>query len=80
MTYEETKETRTFLQIKGYDNVVVFDVELSTLAELITVLANALNTGQIQLVQREVAVKKLKISPVEYAPITKKEEKLKDDA
>jgi len=60
MSYEEVKEIKTYLKLKGIDGHVLCEADIESLGNLITAIANALNSGQIELESREVTVRRFK--------------------
>jgi hypothetical protein len=58
MGFEEVKEFKTYLKIKGFGGFPAVEVELETLASLIQFIAEAISSGQIELEKREVSVKR----------------------
>ena len=60
MSYEEIKEIKTYLKLKGIDGHILLEAEIESLGNLIVAIANALNSGQIELESREVTVRRFK--------------------
>ena len=60
MSYEEIKEMKTYLKLKGIDGRILLEAEIESLGNLIVAIANALNSGQIELESREVTVRRFK--------------------
>jgi hypothetical protein len=58
MGFEEVKEFKTYLKIKGVGDFPALEVELESLASLIQFIAKAISNGQIEFEKREVTVKR----------------------
>lgn len=84
MEEKEVQEAKTYIRIKGFDGIPVLEVELESLASLIQFLAQAINSGQIEVETKMIRCKRFmpKLSPhfdAQPPPFTVEKEERKDE-